>query len=236
MRPVTILCDLCTERPAHPGTWLCDGCSDQLHGDLHTAPGRWADLDVERCRLSRKGRGSGTPSAETALPWAPEASAAQEAILAALRELAGLIGAPRFVGVQSLVSVLVGQEQKLVTREGVGVAAYHLQAANREAARLCDLPHEKRTYLGLCDECQQPMRTTRTVGWHTCCGRSYDVEEARAASFERLRDPDLNYTQAEAAVVLGISVNAVKQRVKHRKVAPVIDGRRGKWYRLGDIA
>lgn len=236
---ILILCQACTDRPAHQGTWLCDECTDQLHGDLHAAPERWADLDVERCRLSRKGAAGGptVPSGGRALPYSPEASAAQDAILAALRNLGHLVGVSSGGdGVRFLTDVLAGLEPKLVTADGIGVAAYRLQAANREAARLCDLPREKRTYLGLCDECQQPMRTTRTAGWHTCCGRSYDVEEAQAATVERLRDPDLNYTQTEAAIVLGISVNAVKQRVKHRKVEPVIDGRKGKWYRLGDIA
>jgi len=229
-----ILCDACSDRPAHPGTWLCDDCTDQLHGDLPSAVEWWDELDVERCRLSRKG-GGGVRGTETALPFAPEATAAQQAIRDALHGLGWLIGAPHTIDLPALAGMLIDQEAKLPARDGIGIAAYRLREALREAARLCGRPPEKRVYLGLCATCGQPMRTARTRGWHRCCDQVYDVEQAHAETLARLHDPDTNYTLSEAALLTGVAHATLRQRVKRQNIRPVVGEGKGAWYRLGDL-
>ena len=136
----------------------------------------------------------------------------------------------------AMVDWLLANEDRLPFREQAGDLAAGLHALIQRAAKLCDRPDEKRYYLGTCRVCEQAMRSSRAVGLHRCCGEVYDIEQAYAETLARLHDPDNNLTQAEAATLLGVTVNAIKQRVKHRGVQPVIEGRKGAWYRLGDLA
>ena len=136
----------------------------------------------------------------------------------------------------AMVDWLLAHEDRMPYREQAGDLTAGLHTLIQRAAKLCDRPDEKRYHLGTCRVCEQAMRTSRAMGLHRCCGEVYDIKQAYAETLARLHDPDNNLTQAEAATLLGVTVNAIKQRVKHRGVQPVVVGRRGVWYRLGDLA
>ena len=189
MTAVDVLCDQCQERPAHPGTWLCDRCTDWLHGDLHRAVEWHAELEVERLGQSRKGAGGGSRPTETALPYSPEASAAQAALVAALHELAVVGGLPRHGTLDLMVEVLLTHEDRLTRSDGVGAASWHLRDATRTAARLCGKPPE-RAYIGDCPTCSERLTAPLDAPVVHCrqCGQKTDADAMRQAQLDLVRD------------------------------------------------
>ena len=131
---------------------------------------------------------------------------------------------------------LLGDEDKFAMISGCGPIADDLDQLIRRARRIIDVPPEK-IYLGLCEACDAPMRTTRDEGNHRCaCGLDYDIARLRDQVADRLYDPENRVTQGEAAELLGITINAVKQRIKYRQLTPAVGSGKGAWWRLGDIA
>lgn len=237
---MTDICTGCHARPRPDDAFICQQCGDQWHGDLQAVPGWLDELRVEAMKLSRKTASTGRGSAEPPSPVDWTASRCADEIrwhlVAAIQALT-LGQTPAIPDTtDAMVDWLLANEDRMPYREQAGDLTAGLHALIQRAAKLCDRPDEKRYYLGKCRVCEQAMRTSRAMGLHRCCGEVYDIEQAYAETLARLHDPDNNLTQAEAATLLGVTVNAIKQRVKHRGVQPVVDGRRGVWYRLGDLA
>ena len=237
---MTDICTGCHTRPRPDDAFICQECGDQWHGDLQAVPGWLDELRVEAMKLSRKTSNTGRGSVEPPSPVDWTASRCADEIrwhLVAAIQVLTLGQAPAIPDtIDATVDWLLANEDRLPFREQAGDLTAGLHALIQRAAKLCDRPDEKRYYLGACRVCEQAMRTSRAMGLYRCCGEVYDIEQAYAETLARLHDPDNNLTQAEAATLLGVTVNAIKQRVKHRGVQPVIDGRKGVWYRLGDLA
>lgn len=247
MTDYDILCDWCYEYPPQqPGSWLCDTCRDRLHANLHAilgsdeTPGLAHELDLELTGQARKSTGGGRVTSPT--PAMPVNLAASDcltrirwALLAGCTLVAGdTTPAPNTIPDHG--EWLLAHEEKFALISGCGPIADRLDTLVRQARRIIDVPPEK-TYLGICEACDAPMRAVRTEGNYRCaCGLDYDIDDLRDQVADRLYDPDNRVTQGEAAELLGITVNAVKQRIKHRQLAPAVGSGKGAWWRLGDIA
>ena len=240
------LCQACNlYPPTQPGSWMCDPCRDRLHEHLHAilgsdeTPGLAHELDLEVAKLSRKGSHGKATSPTPALPFNPEASHCLDLIrwklLAGCALVAGALP-PVPNTIPDLGTWLLGHEDKFAMISGCGPIADNLDQLIRRARRIIDVPPEK-IYLGLCEACDAPMRTTRDEGNHRCaCGLDYDIARLRDQVADRLYDPENRVTQGEAAELLGITINAVKQRIKYRQLTPAVGSGKGAWWRLGDIA
>ena len=247
MTDYDLICDWCHDYPPQqPGSWLCDSCRDQIHEDLHAIlgspniPGLMTELNTELAKQGRKGSGGKTTSPEPGLPYSPEASECitrlRHALLRACTITHGDLP-PVANTIPDLAEWLLAHEEGFAFTGGSGTAADDIHEQTRTARRIIDTPPERATYLGLCDVCDAPMRANRDHGTYQClCGLHYDIQTRADAQQRRLTDPDNLVTQMQAAEILGVTPNAIKQRVKHRGLAPCRGEGKGAWYWLGELA
>lgn len=249
MTDYDILCDWCHQYPPQqPGSWLCDQCRDRIHEHLHailgsdTTPGLATELETELTKRARKGGSDGRATSPTPpLPYNADASACIDrlrwALLAACQVMLIDSLPPVANTIPDLATWLLQHEDTLAMRSGSGRAAEAIDEQIRAARRIIDTPPERSTYLGICDACDTPMRSTRTVGSHRCqCGLTYDIEECAQAQRDRLSDPDLNVSLAEAVVILGVQHATLRQRIKRGQIKPIMGSGKGAWYRIGDLS
>lgn len=235
-------CTCCNLRPAQPDRYLCRDCCDQWHADLQAAPDWLTELDTETARRTRKTSGTGHAPTGREQPLPINLRAADHASMLSLHLTAciAILGhgeAPALPDTDTRVDWLLRHEDQAALHPAGGPLAWRLRELTRQAARICDRPPERHVYLGICPACDAPMRTTRDEGNYRCdCGLTYDIATRKSEVDARVWDPDNNMTQSEAATLLGVPLNTIKQRVKNRRIEPIIGNGRGAWYRLGDIA
>ena len=245
MSDYDLLCQACNlYPPTQPGSWMCDPCRDRLHEHLHAilgsdeTPGLAHELDLEVAKLSRKGSHGKATSPTPALPFNPEASHCLDLIrwklLAGCALVAGALP-PVPNTIPDLGEWLLAHEDRFALVSGCGPIADRLDALVRQARRIIDVPPEK-TYLGICEACDAPMRAVRTEGNYRCaCGLDYDIDDLRDQVADRLYDPDNRMTLTEISQLTGLTLAALGMRIKRGDIAPVVGKGKGAWYRLGDI-
>lgn len=246
MSDYDLLCQTCNHYPPQqPGSWMCDTCRDRFHANLHAilgsdeTPGLRHELDLELTGQARKSTGGGRVTSPT--PAMPVNLAASDclarirwALLAGYTLTAAALP-PVPNTVPDLGEWLLAHEDRFALVSGCGPIADRLDALVRQARRIIDVPPEK-TYLGICEACDAPMRAVRTEGNYRCaCGLDYDIDDLRDQVADRLYDPDNRMTLTEISQLTGLTLAALGMRIKRGDIAPVVGKGKGAWYRLGDI-